>query len=220
MDWVGSSIRERRQKERQMLRAFITIWIVCLFAASAAAGAEASPTTEAAKADAEKADRGKPAVTFAGGHDIARNDHGRPIPLIAAALGVPDAVFREAFSGVTPARNGKPSPEDARKNKAALLKVLAPHGVTNERLDEVSNYYRFRPQEKESWPTTLAKAHAVMEGGKVKEIVIDEGGAGYSTPPTVTIDGVKGVTFKVTLSFGKDLKTNGAVKSIEVVPAK
>ena len=40
----------------------------------------------------------------------------------------PTDVFREAFSGVTPAKGRGPSREDARRNKAALLKVLAPHG--------------------------------------------------------------------------------------------
>jgi hypothetical protein len=61
--------------------------------------------------------------------------------LIAAGLSVRPEVFREAFSGVTPARGRGPTREEARKNKAALLKVLAPQGVTNERLDEVSDYY-------------------------------------------------------------------------------
>src|SRR3954469_16807182 len=85
-------------------------------------------------------------VTFSGGHEYGPNDHGRPVTLIAAGLGVKPEVFREAFGGVTPSRNGPPSGELARRNKAALMKVLGPHGVTNDRLDEVSNYYRFRPQ--------------------------------------------------------------------------
>src|SRR5437764_9745350 len=76
-------------------------------------------------------------LTFAGGHEIGKSDYGRPVVLIAAALGVKPEVFREAFSGVTPAKGGKPSKELAQKNKAALMKVLAPHSVTNERLDEV-----------------------------------------------------------------------------------
>jgi hypothetical protein len=80
-------------------------------------------------------------VTFSGGHETDPKDHGRPVVLVAAALEVKPEVFREAFSGVTPARGGKPSQEEARRNKAALMKVLKPHGVTNERLDEVSNYY-------------------------------------------------------------------------------
>ena len=74
-------------------------------------------------------------VRFSRGHQIGKNDFGRPVVLIAAALGVKPEVFREAFSGVTPAQGRAPSGEEARKNKAALMKVLAPHGVTNERLE-------------------------------------------------------------------------------------
>src|SRR4051812_47520904 len=79
-------------------------------------------------------------VTFTGGHDTDPRDGGRPVVLVAAGLGVPPEVFREAFRGVTPARNGRPSAEEARRNKEALMKVLGPRGVTNDRLDEVSNY--------------------------------------------------------------------------------
>ncbi len=102
-------------------------------------------------------------VMFSGGHDIGKDDHGRPCILIAVALGVKTEEFREAFSGVTPAK-GKPSDDEARKNKEALMKVLKPIGVTNDRLDEVSNYYRFKPQDGELWKHTDAKAHAVIEG--------------------------------------------------------
>src|SRR5579883_2056967 len=92
---------------------------------------------------------GKLPVTFAGGHGTDPADGGRPVALIAAALGVPAEVFREAFRGVTPAKDGKPSQEQAQRNKAALMKVLRPHGVTGDRLDEVSDYYRYRPQKGE-----------------------------------------------------------------------
>ena len=51
---------------------------------------------------------------------------------------------------------GRQQPEQVRKNKAALMGALAKYGVTNERLDAVSNYYRYRPQEGEMWPTTPA----------------------------------------------------------------
>src|SRR5262245_39767650 len=90
-------------------------------------------------------------LEFSGGHGIGPNDYGRPVALIAAGLGVKPDVFRKAFSGVTPSRGGPPSRELARRNKAALLRVLGPHGVTNERLDEVSDYYRFQPQRGELW---------------------------------------------------------------------
>ena len=163
-----------------------------------------------------KADTPAHPATFTGGHDIGKDDHGRPCVLIAAALGVKTEVFREAFSGVTPAKNGRPSGEEARKNKEALMKVLKPHDVTNDRLDEVSNYYRYKPQDDELWKHKDAKAHAVVEEGRITKVVVTDAGAGYSTPPTVTIKGFEKVAFVVTLLFDKDLAKNGSIKSIEV----
>src|ERR1700727_2764514 len=86
-------------------------------------------------------------LVFQGGHDTDPRDHGRPVVLVAAALGVPIAVFRNAFSHVHPAPAGEqPTQNEVHDNKRQLLSRLAPYGVTNERLDEVSNYYRYRPQ--------------------------------------------------------------------------
>ena len=85
-------------------------------------------------------------VTFSGGHDTDQQDHGRPIVLIAAELEVKPEVFREAFSGVAPAGDHKPSSEDARRHQAALMKVAQPPGVTNNRLGEVPNHSRQPPQ--------------------------------------------------------------------------
>jgi hypothetical protein len=163
-----------------------------------------------------RADETKIPVTFSGGHDTDPKDGGRPVVLVAAALGVKPEVFREAFRGVTPARDGRPSPQDARRNKAALLKVLTPHGVTNERLDEVSDYYRYQPQRGGLWKTTTAKAYAVIKDGKIKTVVVTNPGSGYSTPPTATVQGMKKTPLKVTLQFGKDFDKNGAIRSIEI----
>ncbi|HET6424424.1 MAG TPA: hypothetical protein VFG20_12115, partial [Planctomycetaceae bacterium] len=155
-------------------------------------------------------------VVFSGGHETDRQDHGRPVVLIAAALGVKPEVFREAFSGVTPARGRGPTGEEARKNKAALMKVLQPYGITNDRLDEVSNYYRYQPQRSELWTNKAAKAHAIIVDGKVKEIVVTEPGAGYSTPPKATLKGMETADLQATLHFGKDLKTNGSIRRVDV----
>src|SRR5437016_5075268 len=78
-------------------------------------------------------------VVFNGGHDTDPRDHGRPVVLIAAALGVKPEVFREAFSHVHPAGPGSGGPTDAeaRKNKAALMSALGKYGITNDRLDTV-----------------------------------------------------------------------------------
>jgi hypothetical protein len=159
-------------------------------------------------------------VSLSGGHDIGAKDFGRPCDLIAAALGVKTEVFREAFSGVTPARGRGPSEDEARRNKEALMKVLGPHGVTNDRLDEVSNFYRYRPQTDELWRHKDAKAHAVVENGLVKKVVVTDAGFGYCTPPKVTIKGMEGVELVVTLHFDKDLKKNGSIEAIEVKAAK
>lgn len=156
-------------------------------------------------------------LVFSGGHEIGKNDYGRPVVLIAAALGVKPDEFRKAFSGVTPAKGGSPSGEQARKNKDALMKVLGPLGVTNDRLDEVSNYYRYQPQKGELWKTTPPKGHAVVEDGTVKKVVLTEAGSGYSSLPKVTIQGMEGVTLKATLHFDKELKKNGSVESVGVI---
>jgi hypothetical protein len=105
----------------------------------------------------------------------------------------------------------------ARKNKEALLKVLGPLGVTNDRLDEVSNYYRYRPQEGGLWTNTPAKGYAVVEDGKVKKIVVTEPGSGYSSPPKVTVKGMEQVALTARLHFDKDLKKNGSIEAVEVV---
>src|SRR3954471_14804414 len=65
-------------------------------------------------------------VTFSGGHETDPRDHGRPVVLVAAGLGVAPEVFRDAFSGVHPAGpgSGGPTREEAQKNKQALMSVL------------------------------------------------------------------------------------------------
>jgi hypothetical protein len=157
-------------------------------------------------------------VTFTGGHEYAKTDFGRPVVLIAAALGVAPDVFREAFSGVTPAKGGKPSDEEAKRNKAALMKVLKPHGVTNERLNEVSNFYRFQPQKGDLWKHAPAQAHALVENGKIKQIVVSDPGYGYSSPPRAVVQGLEQVPLRVQLHFDKELTKNGGIKSIEILP--
>ena len=178
--------------------------------------ATASPTTK--PADAAKSDGTKIPITFAGGHDTDPPDHGRPVVLIAAALGVPDEVFRETFTHVTPASGGRePKPDQVRRNKEALMKGLSPYGVTNDRLDTVSNFYRYNASRGQMWRNTPATAYAIFKDGAVIAITITDAGAGYSSEPRATIEGMSGVTLKVTLSFGTDFKQNGSIKEISVV---
>jgi hypothetical protein len=166
------------------------------------------------------ADEMKVPIQLAGGHETDRRDGGRPVVLVAAGLGVSPELFREAFRGVTPARGGPPSRAEAQRNKRALLKVLGPHGITNERLDEVSNYYRYRPQRGELWRARPAQAQAIVKDGRVLRIEITEAGAGYSTPPKATIPGFEATPLEVKLLFDKDLESNGSVKAIEIVKEK
>ncbi|HEY5310888.1 MAG TPA: hypothetical protein VIK18_00165, partial [Pirellulales bacterium] len=118
-------------------------------------------------------------LVFSEGHETDPRDHGRPVVLIAGALGVPPEVFREAFSHVRPAKPGtQPDPQQVRKNKSALMQALGPRGVSNERLDEVSNYYRYARSRGEMWPTQPATGFARVKNGKVVGFVISNGGSG------------------------------------------
>ncbi len=155
-------------------------------------------------------------LVFSGGHEIGSGDFGRPVVLIAAALEVKPDQFREAFSGVTPSKNGPPSRDEAQKNKAALMKVLKPLGISNDRLDEVSNFYRYQPQRGELWKNTPAEGHAIVEDGKIKQIVITSPGAGYSTPPKVVVQGMEKTALKATIHLDKELKKNGGIEAVEV----
>ena len=156
-------------------------------------------------------------IIFSDGHETNPVDHGRPVALIGNALGVTPEVFRDAFSGVSPAKNGSPSSSRAQANKQILMNKLSPHGVTNERLDEVSNFYRYRPQSEELWKHKPAVATATIKDGKVTGFNITDRGYGYSTPPKVQISGHDGVKVKAELEFTMDLKTNGRVKTLTII---
>jgi hypothetical protein len=156
-------------------------------------------------------------VTFTGGHETDGPDRGRPVVLIAAALKVPPEVFREAFTHVKPAGPGQqPQEEQVRKNKHELMQRLAPYGVTDDRLNEVSNQYRYRRESGELWKHVEATAYATVSNGTVTGITITNPGSGYSSPPEVSIAGMPQVTATAVLSFGTDFATNGSVKEIRL----
>jgi hypothetical protein len=153
-------------------------------------------------------------VVFSGGHETDPRDHGRPVVLIAGALGVPPEVFRDAFSQVHPANPEKgPVPAEAQANKAALLAKLGKYGVTNERLDQVSDYYRYVASRNELWPTQPAVAYATVQGGKIVGYKIVSGGSGYSSTPVVSVAGFSN-NAQAELTYGKSLEKNGSVRSI------
>ena len=125
---------------------FLMIALSCVLDLSGVANAaDAAPKPAAAttKPDAARPEGKRVAIKFSGGHETDPRDGGRPVVLVAAGLGVPEEIFRETFTHVTPASNGRePEPEQVRKNKQALLRGLSSYGVTNDRLDTVSNFYR------------------------------------------------------------------------------
>jgi hypothetical protein len=97
------------------------------------------------------------------------------------------------------------------------MKVLAPYGITNERLDEVSNYYRYNGAKGEVWARTLATATATVTAGVVTGVTITNPGAGYSSIPTITVTGPNGtVTATATIAYTTDFTTNGSISAITI----
>ena len=157
-------------------------------------------------------------LTISGGHETDPRDHGRPVVLVANALGVTPEVFRKAFSGVTPAGRGQePSRELANRNKRVLLDALSQYGVTNDLLDGVSDYYRLPPGPGNVWRNIPAVAYVTLGGG-APVITIENACAGYTSPPEISVPGHPEIRLKATVAFGRDLKTNGSVAAITVQP--
>lgn len=162
-------------------------------------------------------------VVLHGGYETDPRDHGRPVVLVAGALGVPIDIFRRAFSGVHPVSpdSGGPTDVEARDNKAALMKVLEPYGVTDQRLNAVSDQYRYVKSRGEIWKNTLVKITAVINNGRVTGFKIDNAGAGYSSAPTITVAGYTGATATTTLHFDTDMTKNGSIATTMLdTPAK
>jgi hypothetical protein len=136
------------------------------------------------------------------------------VALIAAALGVEEEVFRQAFSRVQPARGGHPSAERARMNKQVLMEALGPHGISNDRLDTVSNYYRYRPESGELWPTRPAQAKAVIQDGKVVRLLLTDSGSGYLSPPDVHVEGYGWIPARVEIGFSESFDQNGRILTL------
>lgn len=147
------------------------------------------------------------------GFETDRRDMGRPVWLIAGALGVDPQIFRNAFSGVRPARGEEPSPDRVHQNKDALLRILRPYGITNDRLDEVSDFYRYQPGTDRLWTHSPAVIEAIVVNGAVKKFRIVKHGNGYNSSPTVTVPGIKGHFLALT-SNARSFETNGAVTSV------
>ena len=154
---------------------------------------------------------------ISGGFNTNPVDHGRPVILVASALGVPEAVFRDAFSRVRPAPGGEsPDPAQVDRNKQALLSTLGRYGVENDRLDEVSNYYRYQPESGQLWQHRDAKVRVKMVTGKAPEVMVEDAGAGYSSVPTISVPGHPELSISAKVRFTKNLATNGSLESVTV----
>ncbi|MCR9197095.1 MAG: hypothetical protein NXI04_00460 [Planctomycetaceae bacterium] len=159
-------------------------------------------------------------VILEGGNLTDHRDGGRPVALIAAALDVTPDVFREAFRNVQPSRLGPPTAFRAQANKRVLMDALSRWGVTNDRLDEVSDYYRYRPEQGEFWPHEPARARAVIEDGQVTGIELLAAGHGYLSAPRVTIIGFEDVRVDVQIGYSTQFARNGRVASLQIADAQ
>lgn len=159
----------------------------------------------------------KGTVVISEGYETDQRDHGRPVVLIASALEVKPEVFRKAFSGVQPSKMGPPSPSRARANKKVLMDALGKYGVTNDRLDEVSNYYRYNRQRGELWKHKPASVTAIIKDGKLTGFRIDDPGSGYSSVPKIRVAGFEKQKIKAEIQFSKDFKKNGRITSVKLV---
>lgn len=153
-------------------------------------------------------------VILSGGYDTASDDGGRPVSLIAGALGIPDEVFRNAFSFVTPENMGHLNRETAQNNKAQLLSQLSPYGISNSSLDTVTNRYRYPPGSNAIWEHTPATIAAVIEDGTLVGFEILDGGNGYTSEPRIRVRGFGRIAVDVTLSYTSDFTKNGALTAI------
>ncbi len=190
------------------------------FAALALGACSASSPASSASSTSVGSTISTVSVTITGGHETVDVDNGRPVVLVAALLDVEPEVFRTAFSGVTPAKGAEPETAQVHANKAALLDVLGPYGVTNEALDAASNHYRYLASAGESWDHRDATATATIVDGKVTSITIDDPGRGYSSAPTATItlpDGTV-VTLTADVAWNADFETNGSLTAFDIDP--
>jgi len=186
--------------------------------ADSAATSEAAPAATPAPATAPlPAGVTRTPATLAGGFETNPVDHGRPVVLVAGALGVPPEVFRDAFSRVHPAdQNVGPTGDEARANKVALMSVLAKYGITNDELDAASNQYRYVKSRGQLWKHKAATVNALVKDGAVVGFEIADAGAGYSSPPQVSVAGMPNVHPGVKLTFDKDFAKNGSIQDVSV----
>ncbi len=97
------------------------------------------------------------------------------------------------------------------------MDALGKHGITNDQLDTVSNYYRYQPGRGKLWKHTPASAKAILKEGKVTGFEITNPGSGYMTPPVISVVGHEKIRDKATLEFTKNFETNGSITSLTIM---
>ncbi len=95
------------------------------------------------------------------------------------------------------------------------MKSLGTQGVSNDRLDEVSDYYRFQPQSGKIWTHKPAKAHALIVDGKIERIVVTDPGHGYCSAPKIVVLAMRKRSLKSSSSSRRISKRMGAIKEIK-----
>jgi len=68
------------------------------------------------------------------------------------------------------------------------------------------------------WRNEPAVANALVKAGHVIGYEVVGGGAGYTSPPTVQVPGIKDVAATVKLSFSQKFESNGSVSAIAISP--
>lgn len=178
---------------------------------------DATETTSSSSSSSSSSSAVVLAVAITGGRTSVVGDGGRPVVLVASLLGVTPEAFRDAFSGVTPARGAEPEAAQVQANKAVLLDALGPYGVTNSALDAASNAYRYSSANGETWAHRDATATATIDDGMVTVTVIDAG-RGYTSTPDVIVTLADGssVHGTATVVYTDDFETNGSIGSVTV----
>ena len=100
------------------------------------------------------------------------------------------------------------------------MNALGKFGIDNDRLDAVSNFYRYPPGSRNLWKNQPATASALVKEGSIIGYEITNGGYGYTKSPIVTVPGMASATAKVEIAYGKDMATNGTVSVITMVNAQ
>lgn len=100
------------------------------------------------------------------------------------------------------------------------MKALGKYGITNERLDKVSDYYRYMGRRGELWKNKPALVNALIKDGKIIGYEIVKGGSGYSSSPTISVSNHPEAMAKVELGFSTDLEFNGTISGITILPQR